>query len=72
MRIGGKIGGKLRAAGGTITIGGEIGDDVILHAHTISILASAKIDGDLTYRSEQEAEIHPDAQIAGDVTFIRS
>ncbi len=72
VRIGGKVGGKLRAAGRTVTIGGEIGDDVIVHARSIHIVASAKIDGDLTYHSDQEAEIHPDAQIAGDVTFIRS
>ena len=28
--------------------------------------------GDLTYRSAKEADIHPDAEIAGDVTFIYS
>lgn len=72
VRIGGKVGGKLRAAGRSVTIGGEIGGDATVHARTIRIVASAKIDGDLIYHSDQEAEIHPDAQIAGDVTFIRS
>ena len=72
VRISGKVGGKLRAAGREITIGGEIGNDVIVHARRIRVMASAKIDGDLTYRSDREAEIHSDAEITGDVTFIRS
>ena len=32
----------------------------------------AHIAGDLTYRSLGEAEIHADARIDGDVTYIRS
>ena len=38
----------------------------------ITILPSAKIGGNLTYESGQEATVHPDAEIAGDVVFIRS
>ena len=72
LQIDGVVAEKLRAAGRTVIIGGEIGDDAIVHARTIRIMASAKIDGDLTYRSDREAEIHPDAEIGGDVTFIRS
>ena len=35
-------------------------------------MASAQMDGDLTYRSRQKVEIYPDAQIADDITFIPS
>ena len=55
-----------------MTIRGEIFGDIHIGAREISILPSAQIHGDLTYRSLNEADIHPDARIDGDVAFIRS
>ena len=68
----GNLGGHLEVWGRDIDIGGEIVGDVTLRGVDIAILSSARIGGDLTYRSAKEADIHPDAQIAGDVTFIYS
>ncbi len=70
--VGGSIGHELKVAGRQVTIRGEILSDIDIWAEEISILPSARIHGELTYRSFSEAEIHPDARIDGDVTFIRS
>ena len=70
--VDGNLGGHLEVWGRDIAIGGEIVGDVTLRGVDIAILSSARIGGDLSYRSAKEADIHPDAQIAGDVTFIYS
>ena len=72
IEIDGSVGRDLEVLGRDITIAGEIAGDVNLRGVDIAILASARIGGDLTYRSAKEADIHPDAEIAGDVTFIYS
>ena len=72
IEIDGSIGRDLEAWGRDIKIGGEIAGDVTLRGVDIVVRSSTRIGGDLTYRSAEEADIHPDAQIAGDVTFIYS
>ena len=72
IEINGSVGDDLVVLGRDISIAGEIAGDVTLRGVDIAILPSARIGGDLTYRSTKEADIHPDAEIAGDVTFIRS
>lgn len=72
IKIEGNVGGDLEVWGRTIAIGGEIVGDVTLRGVDIAVLSSARIGGDLTYRSAKEADIHPDAQIAGDITYIYS
>ena len=70
--VGGSIGREAKVAGREVTIRGEILGDIHIWAEEISILPSAQIHGNLTYRSISEAYIHPDARIDGDVAFIRS
>lgn len=70
--VGGSIGQEANVAGREVTIRGEILSDIHIWAQEISILPSARIHGNLTYRSLSEADIHPDARIDGDVAFIRS
>ena len=70
--VDGALAGPLKAAGRNININGEIGGDVELAGETIVVGPTAHITGDLTYRSLDEADIHADARIDGDVTFIRS
>ena len=72
LMVDGIIGDDLEALGRRITVAGEIAGDTTLRGVKITILESAKIGGNLTYESGQEADIHPDAEIAGDVIFIRS
>ena len=70
--IDGNIGRNLEVWGRDVSISGEVAGDVTVRGVDIAIRSSARIGGDLTYRSAKEADIHPDAQIAGDVTFIYS
>ena len=72
VEIGGSIGRNLEVLARTIEIAGDISGDVTLRGVDITILPSARIGGDLVYRSAKEADIHADAQIAGDITFIYS
>ena len=72
VRIGGIVGGNLKAVGRRITISGEVDGNVSLQGLDIQILPSARIKGNLTYQSPSQADIAPEAQISGDVTFIQS
>ena len=72
VQVDGRVGGNLKAVGRRIEISGNVDGDADLQALEISILPSARINGNLIYRSPTEAEISPDAQISGDVTFIQS
>jgi cytoskeletal protein CcmA (bactofilin family) len=67
VNVAGKVGGDLKAAGQLVIISGEIGGDAMLMAEEIRILASARINGNLIYRSENEPEIAEGAVIAGDI-----
>jgi cytoskeletal protein CcmA (bactofilin family) len=67
VNVAGKVGRELKVAGQIVIISGEIVGDVTLMAEEIRILASARIKGDLIYRSENEPDISEGAEIAGDV-----
>lgn len=67
VTVAGRVGGELKAAGQVVIISGEVGGDVELMAEEIRILARARIDGDLVYRSDNEPQIAEGAVIAGDI-----
>lgn len=69
--VAGSIGKELKAAGGRIVISGRVNGDVDLAGRHISILDGASIDGNLTYRSPQEAEITNGARIRGSIDYER-
>ncbi len=68
----GSIGGNVRAAARNIRLAGEVGGDVELAGERLTIASTARIAGDLTYRSGDEATIEPGAEILGDVVFVRT
>ncbi len=72
VRVDGVVTGNLKAVGRHITISGEVDGNVSLQGLNVRILPSARINGNLTYQSPSQAEIAPEAQISGDVTFIQS
>lgn len=72
IRVDGLVGGDVRAVGRRLTISGEVDGNVDLQGLEIRILPSARIKGNLIYRSPLQAEISSEAQISGDVTFIQS
>ena len=67
--VAGVIGKELRAAGGRIVLSGQVNGNVELAGRDISILDGATINGNLVYRSPQEAEIANGAQIRGSIDY---
>ena len=70
VEVYGKVGRQLRAAGGNIVVSGEVKGDVELIGGSIEIGPGAVIDGNLSYRSRNEARIDPGATIRGSVTRL--
>jgi cytoskeletal protein CcmA (bactofilin family) len=67
VHVAGRVGKELKVAGQIVIVSGEVAGDVELMAEEIRILARARIDGNLVYRSENEPQISEDAVIAGDI-----
>ena len=72
VNINGLVGKNVRAAGRHVTIAGEIAGNVHIDALEITVLPTASISGNFSYRSPYEADIREGARIAGDVTFTQS
>lgn len=69
VHMAGTINKGLHIGGGNIIVSGIIHGDVELAGEDIQILKGALIEGDLKYQSPNEAKIHPDAKITGNVTY---
>lgn len=65
----GTIKENLFIGAGNIRISGKILGDVELEGGEINILEGTTIEGSLHYKGPNEAKIHPDAKITGDVTY---
>lgn len=72
VEIDAEIGGDAHIGGADIALGGTFLGNVDVAGQHIIVGPGARIVGDFTYRSVNEAEIDPAAQIGGDITFIRS
>jgi cytoskeletal protein CcmA (bactofilin family) len=66
--VDGHIEGDIKGSGSAVTIIGGVGGSVELEVETLMILSTANIGGDLTYTSEEEADIQSGAQITGGTT----
>ena len=67
--VAGTVGKDLVIGAGSIRLSGTVHGDVRLEGGEIQILEGAIINGDLFYKSPNEASIHSAAKIAGNVTF---
>lgn len=65
----GHVGSRLKIAAAEVVISGTVDGDLLIHGPDIEITETAIIRGDLKYDGPFEAEIHPDAQIFGDVVY---
>ncbi|HEV2109054.1 MAG TPA: hypothetical protein VGR16_12390 [Thermomicrobiales bacterium] len=63
----GEVGGDLRVTGDAVVIDGPVGGDVRLTSDAIELGPGARVDGDLQYTSDTEADVDAQAQIAGAV-----
>jgi cytoskeletal protein CcmA (bactofilin family) len=68
VRIDGPIEGYIKGAGSEVTVTNGVRGDIELKVDELTITSSANLQGNLTYISENEAEIQPGAQIAGTTT----
>ena len=69
VNMAGTINKDLHIGAGDILISGIIHGDVELEGGEIQILEGTLIEGNLHYKSPNEAKIHPDAKIIGNVTY---
>ncbi len=68
VHMAGTIAGNLKISGGNIRLSGTVRGDVELEGGEIQILDSARIDGNLNYKSPRPAATDIKAQITGQVT----
>ncbi len=67
-RVEGIVGGDVSGGGNEVTVNNAVGGNVALSAEKLTIASAAKIEGDLSYTSEAEANIESGAYIAGKTT----
>jgi len=70
VEVAGRVGQELRVGAGNVNISGTVEGDVELAARQITILPTVRIEGNLTYRSPEPANIAPQAQISGTITHV--
>lgn len=58
---------NINAAAGKITIAERVGGNVMTSVESLSLSPQASISGNLTYWSDNDAEISPDASVSGNV-----
>jgi len=66
--IDGPIEGNIKGSGREVTISNGVNGNIELEVESLTILSTANIGGDLSYTSEDEADIQSGAQIAGATT----
>jgi cytoskeletal protein CcmA (bactofilin family) len=66
--IEGPIEGFLKGGGKMISIGDKIGKDAVLYIQYLTLTEGARINGDLTYTSGEEAILSPFAAVDGKLT----
>lgn len=71
VEMAGRVGRELRIGAGSVTLSGEVKGNVMLAARRITLLPTARIEGNLTYWSPEPADIPDEAQIAGIITHVR-
>jgi len=69
VHVAGRINKNLLIAAGNVRLSGIVHGDVMIEGGELQILEGAVIDGDLHYKSPNEANIHSTATIAGNVTY---
>ena len=68
VSIGGLVEGDVKGGGGAVSISNGVQGDVELEVDNLTLSSTADIGGDLTYTSENEADIQAGAKIGGETT----
>lgn len=67
-RIDGSVAGYVRGSGSKVTVTNAVKGDIELNVSKLTITSTANLQGNLTYTSENEAEIQSGARISGTTT----
>ncbi|HEX7926733.1 MAG TPA: hypothetical protein VF678_04015 [bacterium] len=70
--VSGIVDKRLHAAGSTVTINGVVNGDADIEARHVILGPTARITGDLSYRSPEPAQIDPAAKVTGKVEHLVS
>ena len=68
VRIDGLVDGNIKGGGGEVTITNGVGGDIELTVDNLTVASTADIGGNITYTSENEADIQSGAKLAGATT----
>ncbi|MBM4446165.1 MAG: hypothetical protein FJ023_02270 [Chloroflexi bacterium] len=68
VRIGGLVEGDVKGGGGEVTISNGVKGDIELKVDNLAVTSTADVGGDLTYTSENEADIQSGAEVGGKTT----
>jgi len=68
IRISGPVEGYIRGAGSEVTIANGVGGNIELGVDRLTVTSTANLQGNLTYTSENQADIQSGAQIGGTTT----
>jgi cytoskeletal protein CcmA (bactofilin family) len=66
-RVHAPVRGELRAAAGTLTLSAPVGQDANVEAGTLRLTEEARVNGNLRYRSERDAQLASGAVVTGRV-----
>ncbi len=69
LTLDGTVQRRLAGNAQTVMLNGSVGSNVDIGVEDLTVTEDASIGGDLTYRSETEAEISSGAEIGGDLTL---
>ncbi len=69
MTLDGKLGGNLKGSMGELVISGVVNQDVSVEADKITLMPTARVLGNLKYKSEKEAKIESGAQVSGEIVW---
>jgi cytoskeletal protein CcmA (bactofilin family) len=71
MTLDGKLGGNLKGSVGELVISGVVNQDVSVEADKITLMPTARILGNLKYKSEKEAKIESGALVSGETVWTQ-
>jgi len=67
LRVDGVIGDDVRGDLGSADFAGEVGGDIRISVDTLTVLDSARVGGDIVYRSDRDADISTGAEVQGEI-----
>lgn len=71
MTLDGKLGGNLKGSVGELVISGVVNQDVSVEADKITLMPTARILGNLKYKSKKEAKIESGASVSGETIWTQ-